>query len=317
MRKNLFFLRSLVLLFFLVISFAVPADAAQPGQDEGGYQMYTAIFLPRLFNRMCVGDSRTLQFTVRYNEPPADQEPAASEGEAEPPVPAPLNIRFARVSTTNGSVSQSEFPIVSHFHAFSFQYTAKSPGTETVTVQVEDGNTITKSFPVFDSCDFKLSFFVHQRQETDQGGFDVFFHGKGEFGITHTEQEAAVLKGNGTDRVTFGLWAQNSAAADLISCEMVPMRSGGGFDIDGSLTSPLLAFMQLTLSFDDVKFPGEMIFSCSAYKMGTFVFQETIGETSGDPDEIGLAGILLPPFGGTYNFSKSGYTGILTVTPKR
>lgn len=314
MRKKQLLLRSLVLVFFLVLSAAASAEAAVPTQDSSSYVTYKVEFLPGLYNRLCVGDSRSISFFVSRNELPDKPVP---EEPGDHLTLAPLRIRTARVSTTLGSLSQSEFKVISPFHGFTTKYTAESPGIETITIQMEDGNTVTHSFEVRDSCDFKLSFFAHQREETDQGGFDAFFHGSGDFGIDRVAPESVALTGRGTDKVTLGIWAQNSAAADLFSCNMVPIQSRGAFEIGGVLQPPPLDFMHLTLFFDPIQFPAEMVFNCSAVGLGAIEFRAPIGGTTGDANEMGLAGILLPSTGGTYDFSQSGYTGILTVTPRR
>lgn len=302
-------LRVALILFFIVLASlptARPAAAKEPDS-------YIVNFLPNNFFRLCVGDSHTYAFMVKWVET-EDPDPVQFDGNGLPILP-PLHVYKVKVTATNGTVEPSEFPILQPSQVFRFKYTAQSEGQESIQVTITDGATGqgSKILQVLGQCDYKLDFFAKQVETVETGGFDVVFQGRGDFSLDRTAADSSSIKGNGTDQAALGIWAEITG---LFACQMDPLRDDSTFKVEGTLR-PDYGFMTVSLYFDPFTFPGNMHFDCAAVGLGNVTMDVPVGEQTGDANSLNMVGLTFPITGGSDYFDFGKSQGVVVVTMKK
>jgi hypothetical protein len=287
-------LGAVLVVLFLSLASLKPVPAVSAAPEALAESNYAVHFLPSNFPRLCVGDSHSYAFMVKFIEP-EEYEPVEYD-ENGLPLPVPLIGYTARVSATNGTVSPSEFYMGSPYHVFRFTYTAQSEGTEVLQVTIEGGaaGSAAKTLQIAGSCSYNLRFFARERYTEEVGGYEAVFNGRGSFGLNRTIARAATLVGDGSHTVSLGMWAD---APGAFSCNMVPLRTGGSFNIDGNLHSAY-DFMSVNLDFASVPLPDSMRFDCQALGMGTVTFNFPIGQQTADGNSLNMTGLTFPISGG-------------------
>jgi hypothetical protein len=287
-------LGAVLVVFFLSLASFKPGPAVSAAPEAIGESSYAVHFLPSNFPRLCVGDSHSYAFMVKFIEP-EEYEPVEYD-ENGLPLPVPLIGYTARVSATNGTVSPAEFNMGSPYHVFRFDYTAQSEGTEVLQVTIEGGasGSATKTLQIAGSCRYDLRFFARERYTEEGAGYEAVFKGRGYFFLNRTIARSAKLVGDGSHNVSLGIWAE---APEVFTCSMVPLRTGGSFIIDGELHSAY-DFMSVNLDFESVPLPDSMRFDCQALGLGTVTFNFPIGQQTADGKSLNMKGLTFPLSGG-------------------
>jgi hypothetical protein len=271
-------------------------------QGNGPNFSYSIAFLPSTVKRLCVGDSATFRFMVRLQDRDANGELAPL---------APLTARQISITTNNGTANPVLFSLLGGYGVFQFTYTADSPGDETVTVQmVEDEGSASKSFKVFEACDYEVTFFASQQETVETGSYDVEFWGAGNLGLARrNETSDLTLQGDGNDAASLLIIAY---AKNAFYCTMAPFSANSTFSMKGQLL-PDADQVQFGMEFAPMTFPGTMAFSCQAAGLGTVTLNIPTGEQTGDANDLDLKDVTVDAAGGTYKFAFGKSTGVVTV----
>jgi hypothetical protein len=314
-RRNWFLtgLRCLICLLLIVPAlFTGPPPSAEARQLQQPSN-YAVHFLPNFFSRLCVGDSHRYSFWVKRIEP-EEYEPVPVD-EFGNFLRIPLIGYTARVSATHGIVEPAEFYSDTPQRVFTFKYTAQREGPENIQVTIEDGATgqAIKNLQILGTCNYDLYFFAKERQTDGPGGFEAVFNGSGDFSLDRTGAGANFVRGNGTDRVSLGLWATSPG---LFLCTMNPIRTSGTFNIEGTL-HPEEERMKISLKFNPIKFSGSMHFDCSALGFDSLVFDFPVKEQVGDPGKLKMNDMKFPITGGASRHSCGGMSCMVVVKLKK
>jgi hypothetical protein len=295
-------LTQIVMVFAVLCASTLGINAPVQAQGAGPNFSYSIAFLPSTVKRLCVGDSATFRFMVKLN----DLDPS---GQLAPL--APLTARQISITTNVGTATPVLFSLLGGYGVFQFKYTADSPGDETITVQmVEDQGSASKSFKVFEACDYEVTFFASTEEQVETGGYNVEFWGAGDLGLARRNDTSDLtLQGDGNDAASLLIIAFVESA---FSCTMTPFSANSTFSMKGSLL-PESDQVQFGMEFKPMTFPGTMNFACDAVGLGTFTMSIPIGEQTGDANDLDLKDITVGASGGTYRFAFGKSTGIVTV----
>ncbi len=304
MRRFKLLLRFFQVLTILVVSCASTLGLSGPAQAQaaGPTFNYSLAFLPSTVRRLCVGDSATFRFMVRLQD-------RDSNGELAPL--APLTARQISITTNNGTATPVLFSLLGGYGVFQFNYTADSPGDETITVQmVEDQGSASKSFKVFEACDYEVTFFASSQETVETGGYNVEFWGAGDLGLARRNDTSDLsLQGDGNDAASLLIIAY---AQNAFYCTMAPFSANSTFSMKGQLL-PVSDQIQFGMEFEPMTFPGTMAFVCQAAGLGTVTLNLPIGEQTGGAGDLDLKDITVGAAGGTYKFAFGKSTGVVTV----
>ena len=222
----------LILLLVLVLAFptVTSAQAGNAGADplgtRGGLILYT---VPP--QTVCVGDTFTVEGGSFISFPDL---PPATPGET--PL-APISFIHITVSTTVGSATPNDIYEITDSLYFSFTYTAKAPGNETIKATENDGVAFdTIQFKVEATCAydaFLVTVLDFTAQVTD---FEV--HTLTNVAGTGTMKRAAsasdILQGTGTWHLEENMLSQ---PPDCVQWYMPPLLLSGNFELDGEVNS--------------------------------------------------------------------------------
>jgi hypothetical protein len=291
-------LLALTVLCVSTLGITAPAQA----QGTGSGFSYSIAFLPSTVKRLCVGDSATFRFMVKLQD-------TGANGEVIPL--APLTARQISITTNVGTANPVLFSLRGGYAVFQFKYTADSPGDETITVQmVEDQGSASKSFKVFEACDYEVTFFASAEEQVETGGYNVEFWGAGDLGLARRNDTSDLtLQGDGNDAASLLIVAY---VENAFFCTMTPLSANSTFSMKGNLL-PESDQVHFGMEFKPMTFPGSMDFVCEAAGLGTVTLSVPVGKQSGDANDLDLKDITVGASGGTYRFAFGKSTGIVTV----
>lgn len=218
--KRLTSLAALFLAFSLIAPPPAPARAQAPG-SKGAVILYTVP--PRT---VCVGDTFTIEGGSFLIEPdfPGD-------------IPlAPLTVIGLAITASQGTVTPSTIAEAGNDLFFSFKYTAKSAGQETVRVTENKGVAFDQiSFKVEQSCAYDV-FLVTVMDFTAQvGDFTMRtltnVAGTGQMKRVRSTEDA--LQGDGTWHLEENMLSQ---PPECVQWYMPPLLLSGPFELDGEIT---------------------------------------------------------------------------------
>jgi hypothetical protein len=224
---------SLFIAILLLFTLAIPtpssvrADAAKaPALGvPGALILYTVP--PRT---VCVGDTFSVEGGGFVDLP---QPPPLKPGE-EPGLP-PMTVLDLAFSAVHGTVTPDHIVGIGEDFTFSFSYTAKSEGEETITATLNDGIGMDKlRFKVQKSCAYDVFLSSLLDFSADAGDFTVHtltaVTGTGTMKRVRTTEDA--LQGDGTWHLEENML---SAPPDCVAWTFPPLLLSGSFELDGEL----------------------------------------------------------------------------------
>lgn len=217
-RWSVLALTLLLSLALLLGSLPQQSASAQP-EITGGVLIHTVV--PK---KICVGDTITIEGGASIT----------SMDDPTPPL-AWLPVTRVKIQAQLGQVSPQEITQYNDGFYFSFTYTAQSPGTETITLTVNEGVATTQErFQVEEQCDYDafLTTVMHFQTQLDDEFFESLTHVTGTGTMRRDRQGSQFYQGDGAWRLEEVVLSKPAMCVEYF---IPPLLMNGPFELDGRL----------------------------------------------------------------------------------
>lgn len=211
---------SILLILILVLNLVPQQTAAAQTQTSGGVAIFSV--LP---NRICVGDTLTINggasFTYLEDAP---------EGLAW------LPVTRVQIKATLGQVTPDQIIQENEGFNFNFTYKATTPGTETITITLNDGAATTQEqFEVEEKCDYDVYLLevMHFTANMNDEQFSSITHTTGTGLLKRDRSGSHLFDGEGTWHLEEIILSKPS---NCVEYYMPPIILSGPFKLEGKLS---------------------------------------------------------------------------------
>lgn len=211
---------SILLILILVLNLVPQQTAAAQTQTSGGVAIFSV--LP---NRICVGDTLTINggasFTYLEDAP---------EGLAW------LPVTRVQIKATLGQVTPDQIIQENEGFYFNFSYKATTPGTETITITLNDGAATTQEqFEVEEKCDYDVYLLevMHFTANMNDEQFSSITHTTGTGLLKRDRSGSHLFDGEGTWHLEEIILSKPS---NCVEYYMPPIILSGPFKLEGKLS---------------------------------------------------------------------------------
>lgn len=211
---------SILLILILVLNLVPQQTAAAQTQTSGGVAIFSV--LP---NRICVGDTLTINggasFTYLEDAP---------EGLAW------LPVTRVQIKATLGQVTPDQIIQENEGFYFNFTYKATTPGTETITITLNDGAATTQEqFEVEEKCDYDVYLLevMHFTANMNDEQFSSITHTTGTGLLKRDRSGSHLFDGEGTWHLEEIILSKPS---NCVEYYMPPIILSGPFKLEGKLS---------------------------------------------------------------------------------
>jgi hypothetical protein len=235
------FLTSALLLLSLTLGARPVAGSQARLVPSGSVAIH---FLPGAPSHICLNDTISLTtWTDYFGGNPGNNSELAS---FDPTVPrlassASQNGPVLKVAANNGSIAPAQFIWDgTGLHYYRFTYTAKKPGTDTITVNLGDNLGVALlSITVSSNCNYDLnylaSYITNVEVQNTSGKNQIIMSGNGQFSLSYQPNGQVIFKGSGIRSLGRVL----NVAFPNLKCSMpVTQRGFCPFNIQGSQETP-------------------------------------------------------------------------------
>jgi len=220
MKAKLLLHLSLILILTLCISLFPQQPAYAQPRTSGGVAIFSV--LP---NRICVGDTLTLNGGASFtylDEPPENL--------------AWLPVTKVQISAALGEVSPDQIIQANDGFYFNFTYKATAPGSETITIVLNDGvSTTVEHFEVKEKCDYDVYLLETMNFSMDADGeqFRSLAHVTGTGLLKRNRDGSQTFEGDGTWHLEEIVLSKPSHCVEYY---MPPLILSGPFTLEGKLS---------------------------------------------------------------------------------
>lgn len=211
---------SILLILILVLNLVPQQTAAAQTQTSGGVAIFSV--LP---NRICVGDTLTINggasFTYLEDAP---------EGLAW------LPVTRVQIKATLGQVTPDQIIQENEGFNFNFTYKATTPGTEIITITLNDGAATTQEqFEVEEKCDYDVYLLevMHFTANMNDEQFSSITHTTGTGLLKRDRSGSHLFDGEGTWHLEEIILSKPS---NCVEYYMPPIILSGPFKLEGKLS---------------------------------------------------------------------------------
>jgi hypothetical protein len=267
----------------------LPQQAVAAQKDITGGVLIHSV-LPR---KICVGDVITISGGA-----------SITNHKDVPPPLAWLPVSRVKIQAALGQVTPTQITQYNDGFYFDFTYRATQPGTETVTLTLNDGLAVThETFQVEENCDYDafLTTVMHFSTDFDDEHFESLTHVTGMGTMKRLRDGEIYYQGEGKWHLEEVVL---SKPLDCVEFYAPPLMITGWFELDGKLEEEL-AGVDVILTFLPVEGPiyyGEVVCVDADGNVGT----GSGGAQGGDPSLTSHIQALFPAGGGTQQVQLQG-----------
>ncbi len=278
-----------VMLLISLFGGCFPRQSVAAQADVTGGVLIHSV-LPR---KICVGDVLTISGGASIT----------NHKDVAPPL-AWLPVTRVKIQAALGQVTPTEITQYNDGFYFDFTYRARQPGTETLTLTLNNGLAVTQeTFQVEENCNYDafLTTVMHITMDLDGERFESLTHLTGMGSIMHPLDEGTYYQGEGKWHLEEVVLSKPFECVEFYA---PPLILSGWFQLDGKFEEELSG-MDVILTFLPLEGPvyyGEVVCVDADGHVGT----GSGGAQGGDPSLASHIQALFPVGGGTQQVQLEG-----------